>query len=243
MPQPMSALRPVLLMTRPRSASERFVGSMPERLRGAVDVVIAPLMEIVPLSGAVDLQGLCGVIFTSANGVAAAATLGVRPDLPCYCVGDATADAARQSGWRAESMGPTADALVSALLSRAPEGPLVHLRGVHARGDVAERLTAGGLPTRDRSVYDQRLLPLGSEAVAALSRPTLAPLFSPRSARHFAQVCPHPRKVAAVALSDAVAAELDGIALARIEVSETPDAHSLAKAIETTLWRGSWVEA
>jgi len=107
-----------------------------------------------------------------------------RRDFPAWCVGAHTAAVARTLGFAATAAGADAEALVAALSARPPAAPLLHPRGVHARGDIAARLSAAGIPTAEVVVYDQRALPLSPAALAAAagSAPLVVPLFSPRTA-------------------------------------------------------------
>ncbi|MFY0308444.1 uroporphyrinogen-III synthase [Leisingera sp. D0M16] len=221
-----------LLMTRPLAAAERFVAGLPEAARAGLRVIYAPLMEIRPAQAPVDLDHVKAVIFTSANGVEAASRE-TAARLPAYCVGERTAQAAAEAGWQASCLGHCADELVAALLSQRPEAPLLHLRGGHARGEIAERLTSGGIPCQEQILYDQVLLPLTDEAKMALAAQTdvIVPLFSPRTARHFANLCGDASHLHLIALSPAVAEPLKGLNCKTLRVSKTPDAAALAAAV------------
>lgn len=173
---------PTLLLTRPRAVATRFALEAAARWPD-VQVAIAPLMEIVALGDAPALDEIDGLIFTSAHGVARA---GQGQGQPAWCVGSRTAEAARQAGFAAVLAGETADDLVATLLEERPDGRLLHLHGVHQRGDVAARLFAGGIACEGRAAYDQREVSPDSVFFDALAAETLAvPLFSPRSAELF----------------------------------------------------------
>ncbi len=229
----MTVHRPVLLLTRPREASDALAAEIALRLGDTVDVVVSPLIEIGHLPGPLALSGVRGLIFTSGHGVEAAAALTPNRDLPAYCVGPSTTRQADAAGWRAEMAGPDAEALVRRLKALRPDAPLLHLRGRHARGDIAGQLGAAGLPVREQIVYEQRPLPLSDAALACLQghAPVIAPLFSPRSARLFAEASPEP--VAAVAaISHAVADALpDGFAR-RVAVAEAPNGEAMLTLLE-----------
>ena len=108
-----------LLMTRPLAAAERFVAGLPEAARAGLQVIYAPLMEIRPAQAPVSLDGVKGVIFTSANGVEAASReTAVR--LTAYCVGERTAQAAAEAGWQASCLGRCAEELVRGVAQPAP---------------------------------------------------------------------------------------------------------------------------
>ncbi len=223
-----------LLMTRPRAASERFLAQLPTRTMSRVTVIHSPLLDIRPLGVEVITSGIRGLIFSSANAVNAAASLGVTRDLPAYCVGPATTGTAKGSGWRAQMAGGTAEELVAALVKLRPEGPLLHLRGEHTRGEVAERLTELGVTTREQPVYQQRLLPLSDEASqAAIGEvPIIAPIFSPRTARQFADVWTGSAPLWLAAISEATAEPLYSLTYERLKIAKEPTPKKMRKAVK-----------
>ncbi len=223
-----------LLMTRPRAASERFVAQLPERLRSRVQVIYSPLLDIRPMEQAVDTTGVRGLIFTSANGVAAAAAQDVRRDLPAYCVGPATTETARQAGWAARMAGQTAEELVAKLLKERPESPLLHLRGEHSRGNIAKRLTDLGVTVLEQPIYQQRLLPLSpqAQAIAIGTAPVIVPLFSPRTARQFADVWRGTAPLFLAAISQASAESLENLAFAHLRVAKRPTPKKMRKTVK-----------
>ncbi|WP_282170557.1 uroporphyrinogen-III synthase [Ruegeria atlantica] len=231
-------------MTRPRAASERFVAQLSDRVRSRVDVIYSPILEIRPLRVVVETDGIRGLIFTSANSVNAAASLGVKPDLPAYCVGPATTGTAKGAGWDALMVGNTAEELVAYLLKHRPESPLLHLRGEHTRGNVAGRLTESGLTVHEQIVYQQRLLPLTSEAAAAISgdRPVLAPLFSPRTARQFAEIWTGTAPLWLVAISEATAEPLYSLDYERLKIAKEPTPKKMRKAVKKLVKHAMRVE-
>ena len=121
-------------------------------------------------------------------------------------MGDKTGSVASAMGWKVGAVGADADALVAAISRISPRGPLVHLAGTHRRGRIAERLTATGIPTEVRTVYDQVLLPLSDAAKDLLAGklPAIVPLFSPRTAAQFAHEVGDARHLRVVAMSEAV---------------------------------------
>ncbi|WP_298851467.1 uroporphyrinogen-III synthase [uncultured Ruegeria sp.] len=221
-------------MTRPRAASERFVAQLPTRVKSRVQVIYSPVMEIRPTADAIEVGGVQGLIFTSANAVNAAASKGVDRNLPAFCVGPVTTGTAKGFGWRAKMVGATAEELVGHLLKCRPETPLLHLRGQHTRGDVAGRLTESGLTVREQPVYQQRLLPLTSEANGAADGklPIVAPLFSPRSARHFADVWVGSAPLWLAAISQATADPLYSLDYARLKIAKEPTPQKMRKAVK-----------
>ena len=84
-----------LLLTRPRAQSEAFAEVLAAELPGRFRAVVSPILEIVPVAAALDLDGLQGLIFTSANGVEQFAARTPERSLTAWCVGEMTAAAAR----------------------------------------------------------------------------------------------------------------------------------------------------
>lgn len=197
--------RPQLLLTRPEPEATKTAEALADR----ADIVISPLMRIVPGVPA-DLSGAAGLILTSPSAVR---VMGRLPELPCHVVGSRTAEAARAAGGRVVHVAYDAGALVAAIRGAGPAGPLLHLRGEHARGGIAERLNAAGLETREAVIYRQEATGLSSDALALLrgDRPVVVPLYSPRSAALFAaawgdEVGAGGAPIHMVALSEAVTA-------------------------------------
>ena len=221
--------QPRLLLTRPQPGAAQFLKRLSPALR--TGAVISPLIEIVPTGALVDLAAFAGVIFTSANGVAHAPQGG---GMPAYCVGPQTTEAAGKAGWQAQMAGLDAKAMIATLSGRTEIGPLLHLAGRHRRGDVAGILSASGLTTEVATVYEQHLLPLTAEAQALLkgSDPVLVPLFSPRSAQHFAREAAHTQSVIAVSISHAAAQALEGLPLYAHDVAAEPTGEAMAKTVE-----------
>lgn len=224
---------PLVLLTRPRGASERFAAQMREVL-GPVEVAIVPLTDIEPVVQALDLEGVAALIFTSAAGVEVFAALTEARDLPAWCVGDRTASAAREIGLRATSAGGDAGALVALMADAMPEGRLLHLHGRHTRGDVVGRLVEAGIRAEGLAIYDQARLSPDAGLEGALAHPggVIAPLFSPRSARLFVEAAGD--RVAGVrplALSHAVQDALPEGLAGRAVCAESPDAPAMIRAI------------
>ncbi len=233
-----------LLMTRPRAASERFVAQLSTDTQHRLEPILTPLLDIRAMSGGVDIGDARGLIFTSSNGVAAAArVLGAR-DLPCYCVGQATKAAAARQGWVATMAGESAEALIAGLLKLRPQGPLLHLRGESSVGNVAQALTQLGLTSREQVVYRQDLLPFTDQALAAFegSKPIIAPLFSPRTARQFADLAPNASALWLAAMSDAVSNPLISLGARALTVAKRPDTDAMATAVEKLVKQALRVE-
>ena len=220
----MSAALPILLVTRPEPAARRFLEAV--RAAGAVPFrpVMAPVMEIRPVPAEVESGDLTGIILTSAHGAEAANRVGLPRGLTAWCVGDRTADVARDAGFSPISADGDADDLIALILSQAPIGPLLHLRGAHVRGDVAGRLNAAGRISREVVVYDQVEIPLAPEAMAVLMGdvPVALPLFSPRSGTILHDAGPFRAPLHVLAISPAVATAVKGLGMQSIWVADAP---------------------
>ncbi|SDX87643.1 uroporphyrinogen-III synthase [Citreimonas salinaria] len=213
----------LLLLTRPESASRAFLEALRQDGIGPVTPILSPLIDVRVTGPLPDLRDVSGLIFTSANGVRAYAELGGSPGLTAFTVGSATARAAEQAGLRARSAGGDADSLVAMLGRGEAAVPLVHLRGSHARGDVACRLTEMGVPTTEAVIYDQPLCPPTDEARAVLqgTRPVVVPLFSPRTATAFAGL-PRKAPIFVAAFSEAVAMAAGGGHIVKPGIARQP---------------------
>jgi len=225
---------PILLITRPKRGAERFIARLDPVLLTKVDVVISPLLEIVPTQNPVDLDAATAVVFTSANAVSFCPQGQGRI---AYCVGEQTAEAAIAHGWRSAFAARDADDLVARLTADAPGSRLVHLAGKHRRGEIAARLTANGIQTDVVEVYDQVLLPLTKEAQAALASETrvLLPLFSPRTAGHFAAELQSVQNLQIVAISAAVVKALGENAPEDVIIAKAPTGKDMVHCIEKQL--------
>ncbi len=229
----MTQVQPVLLMTRPLAASEAFAAAV----RGAdgddFTVVISPLMQVTACGALPDMTQYSGVVFTSANGVSAYRALGGPVLDLCFVVGATTADAARNAGFAPVSADGDAMGLVKLIRAQpALSRPLLHLRGTHARGAVADTLTRSGIETHEAVIYDQPLLDLTAEAKAALNgtAPVVVPLFSSRSAARFAEVNGGAAPLLVAAISAAVWQEAIDLCAIRHIVTDQPTGEAMLKA-------------
>lgn len=176
----MQDARPLVLLSRPRAASEALAGNLRGRLDA--DLLVAPVIGIEPIGAPVDTGLFGAVIFTSVHGVARAVPL---PGQTAWCVGDTTARAAERAGFAAVSAGGDAAALLAEILRTHPARALLHVRGEHGAGQVAQRLRAAGYEAAEAVAYRQTDRALAEDEIARIgAAPRLiAPVFSPRSAR------------------------------------------------------------
>lgn len=226
-----------IILTRPDAALAGFAGDLRDTLGFGGEICLSPLLEIEPVDAGLDLTGLGGLIFTSKNGVERFAVLSERRDLTCWCVGAATAHAAKRAGLNAYAADGDAPTLIRRILADVPKAPLLHIRGEAARGDVAATLTEAGIFTRDVVVYRQARRPLSERAKTLLKRenPVILPLFSPNTARQFVSQGPYDAPLLIAAISENVAAELTGLAVERLVIADKPDAGAMLKAVDALI--------
>lgn len=240
---PRQSRAPVLavLLTRPEAQSRRLAGQLSTRFGTRLDPVITPLMAPHFLTPAMPQGTARGLILTAETGVEAAARLsraGVALPRLAWCVGDRTAEAAQAVGFDAVSAAGDADALIDLMVGRAASGPLWHLRGLDARGDIAARLAQAGIEAQSVVVYRQEPQPLNDRAKALLAgpAPVVVPLYSPRSAALFrtaAGEAAAPLWLAAI--SPAAGDELGLLRPARLEIADRPDAGAMLDAVARLL--------
>ncbi len=241
----MPGLTPSLLITRPLPVGRSFADTLPQSVLGRVRLCFSPLLEITPLTDEIEFQAATAVVFSSANGVQVSSRLSKRRDLRAYCIGRRTTESATKAGWNAEFLGENADQLVEKVVQKGLRGPLLHLSGEHVRGDIASRLTEAGCPTMRQPVYAQELVPLTREAQLLLDsqEPVVAPVFSPRTARHFVGQCSPDAKVQFVALGPAVAEPLYALKNSTVFLSDSLDAKGVSKVVEKCVNRLCRVES
>lgn len=213
---------PLVLLTRPRAAAERFAALLLAE-RAELAIMISPIMEIVYLRPEV-MPPAEGLVFSSRHGVKGYAAAGGKPS-QAYCVGAATAEAARQAGHDVLQVVPDLDSL-RPVLAQDKRG-LLHARGAHVTADLrADYETVASVV-----VYDQPAVALTGAAkdVLASGRAVVAPLFSPRSVRAFAQEACAPEALYAAYISETAkaAAKLPCI---EAETARTPDAQGMVEA-------------
>jgi uroporphyrinogen-III synthase len=223
---------PGLLITRPEPGAADLAAFA---ARLGFRPVVSPVLHAVDLPARPDPAGAEGVILTSAAAARAAPPDRALRALPCWCVGEATAEAARAAGFADARPGPSdAEALADLILAESRSGArLLHLRGRHGGAALADRLAAAGRHVREIALYEMRPAPaLTAEAEAALAARAirLAPVYSPRSARLLAALLAGRfdlSGVVAPAISAAAAEPLRDAGFAAVEVAPAPTAEAM----------------
>ena len=222
-----------LLVTRPRDDAEAFAKIL--RTRGH-DAIVAPLMEMRVVAGApLALEGVQGVLATSANGVRALAAGTTRRDVTIYAVGPQTAEAAREAGFTIViSAEGDATALVETVAREADpaKGVLLHAAGAETAGRVQHALQALGFRIETAVLYEAvPVAKLPAEAEEPLRNDAVDGvfLFSPRSAKIFATLVGDSgltaqcARLVAFCISAATAEALSPLSFARVAVAGAPN--------------------
>jgi uroporphyrinogen-III synthase len=228
-----------VLVTRP--AEDAAVTADAVRARGH-EPVIAPLSVICHETPAPPPEMPAATIFTSRNAVRALSGVDWARDLhalPAYCVGAATAHAAREAGFTHVIGGGGTGALLAehiAYAHKAGSGALLYFTGDHLAFDMQSALEACNLSVWRRVVYRSALVPaLPADVVEQLHDGSLdaVMLMSPRTAGHFAQLAQEAGVARAAArltcfcLSEPVAHALSPLSAADIRVAAKPTHEAL----------------
>jgi len=203
-------------------------------------VLSAPLLTVRFHDGPpLMLDGVQGVLATSANGVRALARRTERRDLPVFAVGPQTAQEARKAGFaRVENANGDVTALAQAVprWARPDAGALFHPTDAASVRRLAILLTAKGYAVNTAVLYDVAAATVLPQDVArALEESSLdaAVFFSPRSTGVFrecilkaglAGAC---GRLIAVCISHAAAGALEPLVFQEIRVAAQPNQDGL----------------
>ena len=229
-----------VLVTRPEPDSEQLAVAL--RARGH-EPALAPLMRIEPTSDVPPSNvGSAVLLFTSANGVRAAAMQGVRPVNGVLTVGPASAAAARASGFDVAAVaGGDVASLAEAVRTHVSlDRPLVHVAGADLAGDLSGELRRAGYCvtrwTAYRAVVADVLPDTAREFVNG--GPGAVALFSPRSARLLINLMQEAGLAArapahlALCLSAAVAAAAVALPWRNVLCAPSPDQAALIDLLD-----------
>lgn len=193
------------------------------------EAIVLPLFDIVPAQWTPPAGEFDAVLLTSAAAAGSAGSAMARyMHVPCYCVGEQTAAAARAAGF-ADVRVPPANG-VAELLERmvaAGIGGVLHLSG----RDVVDVAAPASLRIERRAVYDARPRDWSAAEATAAAHADVALLYSPRAARRFAEIFAANKRprLRIAALSRAVA-DAAGSGWAGIAVAGRPDENALFAA-------------
>lgn len=145
-------------------------------LRGmGIDPIICPVLDVnFRASIDVDLNDVQALAFTSANGIRAWGPRRSERDIPAYCVGNSTARVAKDIGFTKVHSANGDVVKLANLIKRKlkpKNGSILHVRGIHAAGNLAGDLREAGFTAREAIGY-------GTVPVDALSEEAIAAIVS-----------------------------------------------------------------
>jgi len=220
-----------LLLTRPIAQSRALAKKIETAFPDKATCLISPMMAITQVGDLPDTSKFQALLFTSVNGVQAFVDLGGATG-KCYCVGTRTMHVAQAAGLDAVSANGAAAELVALVANdlNPNDGPLLHIRGEHTTGDIAENLTTHGFTVEQAVLYTQQVCDLSGAAREALARGSVQglPLYSPLTARRFVEIMvKNPdwptQNLTALCISQNVADELRSLTLGRVEIAANPN--------------------
>ncbi|WP_300553008.1 uroporphyrinogen-III synthase [Maricaulis sp.] len=157
-----------------------------------IDPIICPVMDVnFRAKIDADLSDVQALAFTSANGVRSWGPRRPERDLPVFTVGNATAELARNIGFKKvhSARGDVEDLgkLIKRKL-RPSGGSILHIRGIHTAGNLAGDLRKDGYTAREAIGYGTVPVDvLSEEAIAAIisGAPVQVLIHSGRGAKTF----------------------------------------------------------
>lgn len=231
-----------VVVTRPQQDSERTAAAL--RARGH-EVLIAPLLQIEPVDAELRTNW-SGVIVTSANAInaivahpACAALVKLR----LYAVGEVSAEAAQQAGFRdVATAGGSVRDLVRVLTTRRADAqaPLLYLAGEDRAADLSGELAAHGIAAEMAVVYRAVVTPFPQTLIKALTGGEVDAVlhFSRRSAESYltgarkAGVIAPALAVRHICLSAQIATLLSAAGANTVAIAARPDEAALLASLE-----------
>ena len=235
----MSSQRPLKIwITRAEPGAEATAARVRER---GHTPLVAPLLAVRMVEDPqIDLEGVKALAFTSANGLRAFAQACADRSLQVFAVGAATAQAAREVGFRRVlSADGDVAALAEGIAARRNEigGVVLHPGAAELAGDLAGALARAGVEVRALTLYDTAPAVLEPAQVAALDEVDVALVHSAKGARALAAVLavhPQPR-LKVLGLSKAVLAPLAETPLAGLTSAPFPLEAALLNLIDRSI--------
>ena len=196
-----------------------------------------PVMHVVPDAAVTlpDLSDVSGLVFTSANGVRAFVDRSDERAKTAWCVGPATASAARYAGFL-NVQGSVGDArdLAAFIAERitASDQPLLHIANAAAKGDLRAALGHAGHKVVFCPLYRmQRVQALDHDVIDILNAkgPTIVLVHSEKGAEAFVELLENlpTDHLTSVAISHRAAAPLRKAGLETPHVADAPNEDGL----------------
>lgn len=237
----MSAAEPFrVLITRAEPGATRSCQALDARGFEAINAATATLKahEIM-----LDLKGVSLIAVTSPFGASCLAEATPERRLPVIAVGDVTASRLREAGFeKVNSASGDARDLLAMIRERAPEGEVLHVRGVDQTGDLSAELLAKGIRARSEILYAAEPVSALPENIwAALSDGVPILIHSAKGAERFVALADAAQQLealqasAVIAISAAAAEPLQRLGVQDITLTKHPDETALFAALEKRL--------
>lgn len=207
--------------------------------------IVSPALELVSSAEIKipDLQDASGLVFTSANGVRFFAHRSDDRQLTAWCVGPATAEAARRAGFHrvGESKGDAAELAQFILASTdVTSRPLLHIANAAAKGNLKASLEQAGQPVIFCPLYKaERASSLSPklERLLANKQPALLLVHSEKGARAFLELAHDwsPTYLTGIAISPTVGEVLTQAGLTKTYVAKAPNETELLNALQNAI--------
>lgn len=232
----------MILITRPKREAHITASLLADR---GLKSIIDPLLEIHAKDQKNSIKSPQLVIFTSINGVTFCPQEIVIAQPDVYAVGDSTAQAAKEKGFKSvvSAKGDVEDLYQLILEKRHPhEGSIVHLSGEITIGNLVNRLKQQGYQAEQVKIYASReASSLSQQTIHALEQEiiTSALFFSPRTASIFKgiittnQMTHFLKNLSAFCISSSTADALKDHSWKSIKIAAHPHQNALLKLLET----------
>jgi uroporphyrinogen-III synthase len=239
-------LKKKILLARPRASSERWAALL---ARHGFDCVIEPLLTITPTRAPRPAGLYQAVMITSFNALDALSDLKETVidllALPCFCVGSTTGEAARNFGFTDIRAGNSdgaglAQEIVAAITDKTR--PILHIAGDIIDGKAQDILARNHIALTIWPVYQATAAEDFTPATRALfanGQIRAIPVFSPRSARVLVSIIEKEKltqachRMAAIALSPAVADMLQTLPWRQLRVAANPAEEDVIACLQT----------
>ncbi|MEM9569909.1 MAG: uroporphyrinogen-III synthase [Pseudomonadota bacterium] len=230
-----------IIVTRAAPGAQETVERLQKHGMKAVSASMLSLHELSE-TAVPPAASLSGLVFTSANGVRSYAARVAHRTLTAWCVGPATAEAARVSGFTdvRESAGNAMDLAQFIAAHSAPEDrPLLHVANAAAAGQLQQNLQGRGFRITFAPLYEMRPAEGLPDEVSSLIRaraPSVLLIHSAKGAAALAalsETLPDSWRLAAI--SAQAAAPLAAHFVARTFLAEAPNEDGLMAALDTAI--------
>jgi len=236
---------PAVLITRPLADAARLEAQL---CAAGYAVLSEPLLTIAPTEDPMPTASdFDAVMMTSANAparfVERASACKTLLALPCFCVGEHTAAAARQAGFGDVriSAGNGFDLAAAVRAALPPPRSVLHIAGADIASAGRDQLAAWGYAitswqvyrTKPATVLSPRLLQTMREGgldAAVFFSPKTAALFASLAAQHQVAACC--QSLTAIGLSEAVLAALRPLPWRMVAVAETPTEAAMISCLQ-----------